>query len=267
MKQYISFFKLKFAVGLQYKAAALAGLATQIFFGLVFIMVYMAFYNSGTNTTDISFKQIVQYQWLSQAFFSLIYIWHKDNEIMNMIKKGDVAYELCRPQNLYIMWFTRILASKLSAVVLRCIPVIIIAFLLPEPYNLTLPASIGAFIFFLITLLISSILVTALVTMMYVLIFYSIDSKGIMGMYCGIAEVLAGQIVPIPFFPKFLKIITSFLPFAYISDFSFRIYSGNIVGSRIFEGITIELFWLILLIILGILSTNKILKRVSVQGG
>ena len=34
MRQYLSFFKLKFAVGLQYKAAALAGLATQIFFGL-----------------------------------------------------------------------------------------------------------------------------------------------------------------------------------------------------------------------------------------
>ncbi len=267
MKQYISFFKLKFAVGLQYKAAALAGLATQIFFGLVFIMVYMAFYSSGTTNADISLEQLVQYQWLSQAFFSMICIWHKDNEIMNMIKKGDVAYELCRPQNLYIMWFTRILASKLSAVVLRCVPVIIIAFLLPEPYNLTLPANIEAFILFLITLLISSVLVTALVTIMYVCIFYSIDSKGIMGMYCGIAEVLAGQVVPLPLFPNSLKIIASLLPFAYVSDFSFRIYSGNIVGLAIIEGIIIELFWLIFLIILGLLATNKILKRVSVQGG
>lgn len=53
MRQYISFFKLKFAVGLQYKTAAIAGLATQIFFGLVFISVYIAFYNSGdANTGD-----------------------------------------------------------------------------------------------------------------------------------------------------------------------------------------------------------------------
>ena len=54
MKQYISFFKLKFSIGLQYKAAALAGMATQIFFGLIFIMVYVAFYSSGTNSADIT---------------------------------------------------------------------------------------------------------------------------------------------------------------------------------------------------------------------
>ena len=57
MKQYISFFKLKFKTGLQYKAAAIAGLATQIFFGFVFIMVYVAFYGSGTNDVDITLRE------------------------------------------------------------------------------------------------------------------------------------------------------------------------------------------------------------------
>lgn len=267
MKQYLSFFKLKFTVGLQYKAAALAGMATQIFFGLVFIMVYIAFYSSGTNNTDISLKELIPYLWLNQAFFSLICIWHKDNEILNMIRKGDVAYELCRPQNLYVMWFIRILASKLSSVLLRCFPLIIVSLLLPEPYNLTLPNSIQAFIFFIITLSVSSLLITAIVTLIYILIFYSIDNKGIMGMYCGIAEILSGQVIPIPLFPTFLKSIAVLLPFAYISDFSFRIYSENIVGTTIFQGLLIEITWLIILIIIGIFATKGILKRVSVQGG
>lgn len=267
MKQYLSFFKLKFAVGLQYKAAALAGIATQIFFGFVFIMVYVAFYSSGTNNTDISLNEIVPYLWLNQAFLSLIFVWHKDNEILSMIRKGDVAYELCRPQNLYIMWFVRILASKLSAALLRCVPLLIMAFLLPAPYNLTLPPNFTAFIFFLISFCISAFLVTALVTIMYILVFYSIDSKGIMGIYCSIAEILAGQTIPIPLFPGFLKAIAVVLPFAYISDFSFRIYSGNIAGVAITQGLIVQIAWLIISIILGVLLTNKILKRVAVQGG
>lgn len=267
MKQYISFFKLKFATGLQYKAAAIAGLATQIFFGFVFIMVYVAFYGSGTNDVDITLRELIQYMWLGQAFFSLIFVWHKDNEILNMIKNGNVAYELCRPQNLYVMWFVRILASKLSSVVLRCIPLLIIAFLLPAPYNLSLPINFTAFIFFVITLTLSSLLVTALVAFLYLLIFYSIDSKGIMGVYCSIAEILAGQVIPIPLFPAFLKSIAVVLPFAYISDFSFRIYSGNITGGAIGQGLIVQLTWLIILIFLGLLLSNKILKKVSVQGG
>ncbi len=267
MKQYLSFFKLKFAVGLQYKTAALAGIATQIFFGLIFIMVYVAFYTSGTNNAEISLSEIIPYLWLNQAFFALICIWHKENEILSMIRKGDVAYELCRPQNLYFMWYIRILASKLSSVILRCSPLIIISLLLPSPYNLTLPSNLTSFIMFIITLSISSLLVTALVTLIYVLIFYSIDNKGIMGMYCGIAEILSGQVIPIPLFPEFLKTIAVLLPFAYISDFSFRIYSGNIAGMAIIKGLCIEVFWLIVLIILGVISTNKILKRITVQGG
>ena len=91
MRQYISFFKLKFAVGLQYKTAAIAGLATQIFFGLVFIMVYMAFYSSGDAKVDISLQEIISYQWLSQAFLSLIWIWHKDNEILKIKKNGKCS--------------------------------------------------------------------------------------------------------------------------------------------------------------------------------
>lgn len=267
MKQYLSFFKLKFAVGLQYKAAALAGLTTQVFFGLVYIMVYMAFYKSGTNNTGITLQELIPYLWLNQAFFSLICFWHKDNEILTMIRKGDVAYELCRPQNLYVMWFIRILASKLSSVLLRCIPLIILAICLPSPYNLTMPKSISAFLLFAITLILSSLLITAIITLIYVLIFYSIDSKGMMGMYCGIAEILSGQAIPIPLFPNFLKKIATKLPFAYISDFSFRIYSGNIYGEAITKGLCVEIIWLILLIFVGSYLTKNILKKVSIQGG
>jgi ABC-2 type transport system permease protein len=88
-----------------------------------------------------------------------------------------------------------------------------------------------------------------------------------MGVYCSIAEILAGQVIPIPLFPTFLKSIAVVLPFAYISDFSFRIYSGNITGVAIYQGLIVQIAWLIILVILGLLFTNKILKRVSVQGG
>ena len=130
MKQYISFFKLKFICGLQYRAAALAGLSTQLFFGIVSVMVYILFYSSGTSNVGITLEQIITYLWLNQAFFALIYIWHKDNEILKMIRNGDIAYELCRPINFYFKWYFSMYASRIANVVLRFLPVILIAFLL-----------------------------------------------------------------------------------------------------------------------------------------
>ena len=88
-----------------------------------------------------------------------------------------------------------------------------------------------------------------------------------MSIFCGIADILSGQTVPIPLFPNLLKLIAELLPFAYVSDFAFRIYSGNIQGLQILKGFSIELFWLIAIILLGLFLSNRIVKKVSVQGG
>ena len=267
MRQYLSFFKLKFAVGLQYKAAALAGLATQIFFGLVFIMVYMAFYGSGDANVDISLSEIIPYQWLSQAFLSLIWIWHKDNEILNMIKNGNVAYELCRPQNLYWMWYIRILASKLSAVLLRCVPLLIIAFLLPYPYNLSLPSSFGNFIIFIISLILACLLITSLSLIVHIITLFTIESRGVITTYSTIAEVFMGTVIPIPFFPDWLANIAKHLPFRYIGDFPYRIYSNSITISDGIVLLSKSFIWIIITILIGIVVSKFALKKAVIQGG
>ena len=59
MKSYLSYFKLKFITGLQYRAAALAGMATQLFFGFVFISIYIACYNSGNSDLPMELSNLL----------------------------------------------------------------------------------------------------------------------------------------------------------------------------------------------------------------
>ena len=82
MRSYLSYFKLRCLTNLQYRAAALAGLSTQFFFGIVFIMVYLAFYESGSGTLPMPINQLVSFVWFCQAFFAIIYLWQKDKEII-----------------------------------------------------------------------------------------------------------------------------------------------------------------------------------------
>ena len=46
MKKYISFFRLRLVMGLQYRAAALGGVVTQFFWGFMEIIALRAFYES-----------------------------------------------------------------------------------------------------------------------------------------------------------------------------------------------------------------------------
>lgn len=265
---YLHYFKLRFITNLQYRAAALAGIATQFFFGMIFILVYYAFYKSNPNSSlPMDWNNLVTYIWLSQAFYALIYPYERDAELLNMIKDGNLAYEILRPENLFIKFYVKMIAKKMVSSLLRCFPVIMISFIIPNPFKLSLPLSLIHFILFLISLLISCLLVSVLTIIVHILTMFTIDSKGIIGIYSVISEVFSGATIPIPFFPEFLKKIAYILPFRYICDLPFRIYSGDII---LIEGITLLMqasLWIITLIILGLLITRSALKKAVIQGG
>lgn len=268
MKSYLSYFKLRFITNLQYRTAALAGIGTQVFFGLVFLMVYLAFYKSnGQSNYPMEWNHLVTYIWLGQAFYALIYPFERDQELLDMIKNGNLAYELIRPQNFFTKFFVKMVAHKIVNTLLRCIPVIIIAFLLPEPLKMSMPLSITHFIIFLISLITSCLLVSALIITVHLITMFTIDSRGIMSIYSVISEVFSGGTIPIPFFPKWLKVITYLLPFRYICDFPFRIYSGSIELNEGIKLLIMSFIWIIVIFILGQILSKVALKKAVIQGG
>ena len=267
MKAYISYFKLRFISGLQYRTAAWAGIATQFFFGFVYIMVYSAFYESGSGSIPMEFASLATYLWLNQALFALVNQTYKDRELFDLIKTGNISYELLRPKNMYFMWFFKILGQRLANVTLRFLPLVLVTIFLPKPYNLGAPISFSALILFVVSLFIGTLLITAISVFYPIVMLTTLNEKGIVNIMVVLADILSGVVVPIPFFPKILKVISSYLPFQYVSDLPFRLYVGNI---RVINGINmiiIQVIWLFILIILGYLLIKKNLKRVEVQGG
>ena len=267
MKSYLSYFRLRFLTGLQYRGAAIAGILTQIFFGLVFIMVYLAFYETDSSNAPMTLEQTISYLWLNQILFALVYMWYKDKDIFSVIKNGNISYELCRPLKLYWMWYSKIISQRLSAVLLRCIPALVVALLLPAPYGLGLPSDFLTFIVFLLTLTISTLLMTSIVTFYHVLAMFTLDDKGVTGIVVSCADILSGVVVPIPFFPQFLQKISNYLPFQYVSDLPFRIYISHIPLSQACQGIIVQILWTFILILLGYLLSKKALKKAVIQGG
>ena len=157
-----------------------------------------------------------------------------------MIKSGNIAYELCRPQDLYFMWASKILGERLSQTALRFLPVIIVSIILPSPYNLSLTTNISVILLFILSMILSSILMTSLVLLYHVICLFTLDEKGIVNIFMVMSDVLSGLVIPIPFFPKYLQNISNILPFRYIGDFPFRLYVGNISINEGLTGILIQ---------------------------
>ena len=267
MKSYLSYFKLKFKMGLQYRMAAFAGISTQVFFGIIYVSVYIAFYESDSSALPMELGKLISYLWLCQAFYALIHMWYRDKEIINLIKKGNIAYELCRPQDLYFMWASKIYGERISSVVLRFLPVIVFSLLLPSPYNLDLSITFDRFLVFVISLFLSSLLMTVIVLLYHVICLFTLDEKGIVNIFMVVSDILSGLVIPIPFFPTILQNISNILPFRYVSDFPFRLYVGDIGLNEGIIGIFIQFIWIVILVVIGKLITNKALKKAVIQGG
>ena len=262
---YISYLKTKIIGCLQYKTAAIAGLLTQIFWGLMYCLIYQAFYKN--NNINVNFNQLITYVWLNQAFISLIYVGVKDTEITNSISDGTIAYELLRPYNLYFWWYIKILSGKLSGCMLRCLPIILFAFILPYPFKLNLPISLISFVLFIISLILGTLLLCGIIMIIHTISFFTINADGINGIISNIISALSGFVLPVFLFPNILQKITYYLPFRLIGDLPFRIYSGNIGTIEALTTILLQLIWIIIIIIIGYMILKKALKKVSVQGG
>lgn len=267
MKKYWSFFRIRFLHGLQYRAAAVSGIATQFAWGAMEILLFRAFYQADAASFPMAFPALVNYIWLQQAFLALYMIWFWEMELFDLITTGDAAYELCRPIRLYDMWFVRGLAVRLSRSALRCFPVLLLAALLPAPYGLTLPKDPATWFFVLLSMVLGLLLVAAMNMVVYMSVFFTVSSLGTRLIITSLADFCSGAVVPLPFFPPGLLRFLSVLPFASVQNVPFRIFGGDISGDALYRSLALQVFWLTVMVIAGRLLERRALSKTVFQGG
>lgn len=267
MKKYLSFFRLRFSMGLQYRAAAIAGITTQFFWGAMNILMYKAFYDTDPSAFPMTFEATVSYVWLQQALLCLFAAWMIEHEIFDDIVSGNVVYELCRPIDIYNMWFSRSMANRLARAVLRCFPILLVAALLPEPYSLGVPPSLIHFTLFLLTSVLGFLVTVAFYMLVYALTFFTISPNGLRILITSVVEFLAGGIIPLPFFPDGLRQVMEILPFASMQNVPLRTYSASMTQPEMARAIALQGFWLVALVMTGKALCALAMKRMTLQGG
>jgi len=267
MKKYLSFFRIRFIAGLQYRAAALAGIATQFAWGGMEILMFWAFYQNGQNEFPMEFSDLSCYIWMQQAFLAIFMAWFFDNDIFDSITSGNIAYELCRPCDLYSMWFVKNMAVRTSRAVLRCVPILVFALFLPKPFGITPPHSITAGILFLFSMFLGMLVLVSFSMLIYISAFYTVSPMGIRILATSATEFFAGSLIPIPFFPSAMQTVMYALPFASMQSTPFLIYTGHFSGRDALISLLLQVIWLTVLVSLGRILMRRALKKVVVQGG
>ena len=263
MKAYLSIFRMRRRMETQYRGAALGGLVCQMFFGLILVALYRALYEGKPQAIPLS--HITTYVWLQQAFFRMLLA--TDPELTEKIRTGAIAYDLCRPLDLYGYYYARILAQKITGSVLRGVPMLALAALLPEGWGICLPASVPALALSLLGLVLGLFCVSALENITMAFTMRTLDPRGMEGLLHLLMMILAGNILPLTLFPDSWQRVITLLPHAQLLDTPIRLYTGDIPLNQAAGALLIQAAWILLLLLCGCMMWRKSQSRLIIQGG
>ncbi len=259
MSGYLAIFFTRIQALFQYRMAALAGMLTQAFWGLIYTMVLTAFYRDNPQSGPISLEVAISFVWINQAFWLLV-PWNVEKQIEAQIRTGTIAYELVRPLDLYWVWFYRSLAFRIVPTLCRSLPIFVLAGLF---FGLQAPASWQAFICFLLSVSLATVLSACITTLVLTTLFWTISGEGLLRLLPHVAIFFAGLVVPIPFFPEWLQPFMLAQPFRAITDIPCRFYTGMIH----WHYFAIQIGWTFFFIVVGRLLMKKAMNKVIIQGG
>ena len=263
LRGYGAVFGARFRMLLQYRAAAAAGFGTQLFWGVVRMMIFDAFYRSTSAPQPMTYPEVVTYIWLGQATLALI-LFSVDRDVKTMMADGTVAYELLRPLDVYSLWFCRDMALRVAPTLMRAVPM----FLVAMPFlGLQPPPSLACGLGWALTTAAAVLLCAAFSTLVTISLLWTVSGDGVSRFVPALVYALSGMLVPIPFFPAWAQRVIDLLPFRGMIDVPFRVYMGHIPPEQLGAALAHQLLWTGALVLLGRRLLARGLRRLVVQGG
>lgn len=263
MKAYLSAFRMRLKMETQYRGAVVGGVICQVFFGLVLVALYRALYAGKPQSMPIG--AVTTYVWLQQAFFRMMLA--SDSELMDKIRTGAIAYDLCRPVQMYGYYYARIMAQKLVGSLMRAAPMLLFAALLPQGWGISLPASLSALALSVISLLGGLLCVCALENITMGFTMRTLDSRGMQALLNLLMMTFSGNILPLTLFPDSWQRVITLLPYAQILDAPIRLYTGEWEIAQAPGVLLTQMIWTAALVALGLTLWRQNQKRLIVQGG
>lgn len=272
MQAYRSLYFARFALLLQYRAAAFAGIVTQLFWGFIKVMVLVAFFSQSTSEQPMTLNEAIGYVWLGQAFIIALVPWSGDREVQELIKSGAVGYDLLRPIDLYNFWLTRALAMRTAPLILRGLPIMATTMLiLPlvglADWMLPAPPSWAALIAFLLSFVAAIVLSAALTMLMTVSMMWTLSGEGVNTIVPTLVIMFSGLVVPLPLFPEWTKPLLNVLPFSGLFDQPLRLFTGNLPVEALPNVLVHQGIWVAILVWFGRFLVSKGIHKLVIQGG
>jgi ABC-2 type transport system permease protein len=243
-----------------YRQAALAGLLTNIVFGLLRAAVLVAVYAQRPVVAGYDVAAVLTFVWLGQGLITVVDLW-VGRELADRIRTGDVVVDLGRPWDLQAALLAGDLGRAGFAVLARLVPPMAVGGLL---FDLRWPERPVTWLVFAAAVLLAVVVSFGVRFLLNASAFWLLDARGVIAVWGVAGGVLAGLVVPLAWFPPWAQAALAFTPAPSMFQTPIDVFleRGDPLGA-----LAGQLVWVVLLLAAGRVVLRRGARRLVVQGG
>lgn len=227
---------------------------------LLVVLLWLLIFNNLDNFGNYTFKEIITYILIGNAFgYMAGFAWGKI--IKHDIGNPESKMLIHQPFN----YLFKIIPGEIGKFLTTAALLISLNLFLLNLFFDTLPINLNAtyLILILAIILLSFIFEFLLAYLIHLHVFWTIESPGAFRVIMKFRKMLAGAYFPLSLLPAILFKTSLFLPFAYSFYIPTQLYLKEINIKKGFDGIIIQLFWILVVYILIKITYNKKLNKLN----
>lgn len=255
----LEFIKMDLKTNLAYTAFTWASIVANIIQITVFYFVWISIYGDKTYINGISKTQIITYIILSRIIYSQV-SFGSNLYISDRVQSGEIATDMLLPLNFQLFNYIMRMGDLIFYIFSQAIPAVLISFIF---FGLSGPVSITAGIVFVLSLIMSVTMAFCIELMLGMMAFYTSSGWGLQQIKVAIMGFFSGALVPVAFFPEWLREIINVLPFKDLVYTPISVYLGISQGNALVS----QFIWTVILFLVSSAFYKLAIRKLTVQGG
>ena len=245
-----------------YPWATAAGVFTNTIFGFLQAYILLAVYRHRTNVGGFDSADAVTYVWLAQSMIMTVYIFQWQ-ELGLRIRDGSIATDLARPLDPQRYWLAFDLGRAPYHLIFRGILPFVLGALV---FELHYPSPLDA-LAFLVSLTLAVVVSFGIRFLYNSAAFWLLDYRGVMTLTITVVVFFSGMVMPLRFFPHWLRELSYALPFGSIIQTPIDVWLGKRTGLELLGFVALQALWALLLLGAGRVVLARGTRKLVVQGG
>ncbi|WP_051412015.1 ABC transporter permease [Halonatronum saccharophilum] len=236
----------------------------------IFIIYYLwkAIFSSSPSSTLQGFTllEMITYVFMTNITQRLIDS-SADRTLGRDVVEGNIAMNLIRPVNYRVRLLFSDVGSIIYNFIISTIPMWIILLIVQYINAGEVILNSSMFTIYPISLFLSFIILFLFNICFGMIAFHTTYIWGLGMAKLAIVGFLSGQVIPLDFFPRWLRRVLLLFPFESMNYTPVMIYLNKFNKEEIIRSISTQVVWVLILLVLSNYLWNKAIKRLTILGG